>query len=635
MIRLLNYLERRVPRWLYNRWVQALLDGVVSLLAIWTAYGLRFEFHFAPASRYGLLLWAGVMPVARPLWLLLLRAYDHTWRFFSARDAFRLALRALSLSAVILGLKLLLSGPLPLIPYSVLILDLGIYLSLAVLLRFLRRQVYHASRATEATHQYRTLLIGSDKLLALALAHVCDQSDVNVVGLVSEDANLVGMRIDGVPVLGTPRQLPHLLAKHEVEVVILSGSDLPCCGSVMEIAPTLGAQVRILPSAHDLLNGRVEVRRTVGMEQVARLLPSRPLLRPHPQLLQALGQRSVLVTGAGGSIGSEISRQVSQLPVATLLMLDQDENSIFELQGQLATQPGRKLISLVGDIRDEALLERTFSQYRPQVVLHAAAYKHVPVMEQNACEAVLNNVLGTRQLVDAAIRFQCERFVMISTDKAVRPASVMGATKRIAEMLVQHKAQELNGLRRTQFACVRFGNVVGSRGSVVPIFLRQIHAGGPVTITHKEMTRYFMTIPQAVELVLQAATLASDGEVLMLDMGDPVKIVDFARELIRLAGLIPDTDIKIEVTGIRPGEKLHEQLWGEDASVNPTEFPQIYRVQNRTIPGGFSRLVEELETSAKRRVENQVIVEFLHRLPVDFRTRKGDRGGDLARAADS
>jgi FlaA1/EpsC-like NDP-sugar epimerase len=240
-------------------------------------------------------------------------------------------------------------------------------------------------------------------------------------------------------------------------------------------------------------------------------------------------------------------------------------------------------------------------------------------MENNCCEAVLNNVRGTRQLVDASIEYGCERFVMISTDKAVRPSSVMGATKRIAEIVVQRRAMAAGG--KTSFACVRFGNVLGSRGSVVPIFLRQIAAGGPITLTHEEMTRYFMTIPQAVQLVLQAATLASAGDVYMLDMGDPVKIVDLAKQLIQLSGLQPYQDIDIKFVGVRPGEKLHEQLWWEDAEVGATGVPFVFRVKALPVPEEFSALVTELERAAMRRVSNAEIQELLLKMPIGFLTQ--------------
>jgi FlaA1/EpsC-like NDP-sugar epimerase len=279
----------------------------------------------------------------------------------------------------------------------------------------------------------------------------------------------------------------------------------------------------------------------------------------------------------------------------------------------------KKIVPVVANIRDHEAVYRTFEHYSPDIVLHAAAYKHVPVMEGNCCEAVLNNVVGTRELADAAIEFNCERLVMISTDKAVSPSSVMGATKRTAELLIQQCANTVSHKgRKTHFACVRFGNVLGSRGSVVPIFLRQIAAGGPVTITHEEMTRYFMTIPQAVRLVLQAATLASHGDIYFLDMGDPVKIVDFAKHIIRLAGLTPGKDIDIKVVGKRPGEKLHEKLWSESALVTATAFRDVFQVKATMVPAGFPQFVAELESAARARKSDTAIQELLCRIPIDY-----------------
>jgi FlaA1/EpsC-like NDP-sugar epimerase len=277
-----------------------------------------------------------------------------------------------------------------------------------------------------------------------------------------------------------------------------------------------------------------------------------------------------------------------------------------------------EIVPFVGDIRDLNMLEELFSLHKPDVVLHAAAYKHVPVMEAHPCEAILNNVMGTRHLVDMAERFGCERFVMISTDKACHPASIMGATKRTAEIVVQDRAANPHFRSQTQFACVRFGNVLGSRGSVVPIFLRQIAAGGPVTITHEEMTRYFMSIPQAVQLVLQAATLASSGDVYMLDMGDPIKIIEFARALIRMSGLRPDIDIPIEFTGMRPGEKLHEQLWYEDANVANSPFPYVFRVKAKDLPRGIAAQINKLEKAGDARVSNEEIYSLLRSLPINY-----------------
>jgi FlaA1/EpsC-like NDP-sugar epimerase len=421
--------------------------------------------------------------------------------------------------------------------------------------------------------------------------------------------------------MGSPESLASLLVIHRIEVVVLSGANLKCAAQVIRDASVLEVQIRILPSGSELMDGKVRVNRSVSIDQLTQA-GGAAVSEVHPAVARCFNARTVLITGAGGSIGSEITRQVSALSVNRVVVLDQDENAIFELINELGVQDGREIVPIVGNIRDHEAVYRTFERYCPQIVLHAAAYKHVPVMEGNCCEAVLNNVVGTRELADAAIDFGCERLVMISTDKAVNPSSIMGATKRTAELLIQQRAGESNGASHgTHFACVRFGNVLGSRGSVVPIFLRQIAAGGPVTITHEEMTRYFMTIPQAVRLVLQAATLASQGDVYLLDMGDPVKIIDFAKDIIRLAGLTPGKDIDIKVVGTRPGEKLHEKLWQEDAMVTITTFHDVFQVKATAVPIGLEQLLEDLEFAARTRKSDSAIQELLCGLPIDYSPR--------------
>ncbi len=606
----------RVPRWVFSRKVQSLIDGVLAATAVMTAFLLRFDFRLPAASVEAMFIWALVFAIARPVSHLLSGCYRTTWRFFHLKDAFRLALCAFPVSIAALVFRVVEAGGAA-IPYSAIVIEYGAFLAFAASVRLLRRVTYEAVRPT-VSRSFRTLLVGNDTSLASAIRHVEVYRDVNLVGLLSEEPDVVGLRIAGVSVLGTPASLPRLLTSMGVEVVILSGADLQCIGDVVSCATEFGAQVRILPSARDLIDGKVQVSRTVAIDQIAKRRQAMPQT-PHPAVIDCLQGRTVLVSGAGGSIGSEIVRQISGLPVSRLVVLDHDENSIFELISQSNALAGKvEFVPIVGDIRDRTIVHRTFSEHRPDVVLHAAAYKHVPIMEFNSCEAVLNNVCGTRELVDAAIEFGCERFVMISTDKAVRPSSVMGATKRVAEVLVQHRAAEAQRKHGTHFACVRFGNVMGSRGSVVPIFLKQIAAGGPVTITHEDMTRYFMTIPQAVQLVLQAATLASSGDVYMLDMGNPVKIIEFAKELIQLAGLRPGKDIEIKVVGIRPGEKLHEQLWSEDATVTRTEFPYVFRVKAPPLNHDFPKALDALEQTARTRQSHEAIYELLQHLPIDF-----------------
>jgi FlaA1/EpsC-like NDP-sugar epimerase len=601
-----------IPTWLYHGYVRVILDGLTAAIAMIYAYVLRFDFHIEPKMQHSMWTWLCVVAVLRPLSLHLTRdGYHATWRFFDVRDGLALALRSLPVTIFLLLVRWCIPGA-PIVPYSVLILEFGIFLVFASALRVTRRLANEA--AYRPSGRPRALIVGGETTLASAVHHLHTCKEAQVVGLVSEDVRLAGVHIAGRPVLGSPESLASLLVRHRIEVVVLSGANLKCAAQVIRDASSLDVQVRILPSGSELMDGKVKVNRPVPIDQLARA-DAEMVNEVHPAVVRCFNARTVLITGAGGSIGSEIARQISALNVDRVVVLDQDENSIFELMNELSGPRGKEIVPIVGNIRDRETVHRTFELHSPQIVLHAAAYKHVPVMEGNCCEAVLNNVAGTRELADAAIEFGCERLVMISTDKAVNPSSVMGATKRTAELLIQHRADEGH---KTHFACVRFGNVLGSRGSVVPIFLRQIAAGGPVTITHQEMTRYFMTIPQAVRLVLQAATLASRGDVYLLDMGDPVKIVDFAKDIIRLAGLTPGKDIDIKVVGIRPGERLHEKMWREDALVTTTPFRDVFQVKATAVAVGLTQLLAELESAARSRRSDATIHELLCRLPIDY-----------------
>jgi len=619
--KIIRRLSIAAPDWFMWRAVQMALDGCVAASAVLFAYLLRFDFSVPQPEVWRMFAWMAVFAVERPILLLITRHYLATWRHFHLRDVLQLAAVSSAFTLLLAsfrGLSGVFGWRHP-IPYSVLVLELGIFLVLACSMRMARRLIYEGGRSDSAV-QLKTVVVGNDRTFASALKHVRSFSDVSILGLISEEERLVGYSISGYFVLGTPAALPRILAANAVALVIIAGADQDCVSEVVAIASEYGAQLRILPSAKDLISGDVRINRKVSIEQIA---PKRNGngINPgaaHPDVQWSFRNRSVLVTGAGGSIGSEICRQAVRLQIRELILLDQDENSIFELVNQLPSS-GVKIVPLVGDIRDRATVSNVFASHHPNIVLHAAAYKHVPIMECNPCEAVLNNVLGTRQLVEAAVAHSCERFVMISTDKAVRPSSVMGATKRVAELLVQMRAanQMDDG---TQFACVRFGNVMGSRGSVLPIFMRQIAAGEPITITHEEMTRYFMTIPQAVQLVLQAATLASTGDIYMLDMGDPVKIIEMAKELIRMAGLKPEVDIPINIVGTRPGEKLHEQLWREDAIVEDTSFPFVHRVMAFPTLEDFPMLLDELEDRAIRRSRDEEITALLEQMPLDYRS---------------
>jgi UDP-N-acetylglucosamine 4,6-dehydratase len=608
-----------MPAWTFNVATQLVLDSSMAAAALICALAIRFEFDLSRVSVY--VGWVPMIALIRPLVLWAMRGYRSTWRHFHLSDGLDLtAASAIVTSALILFRAFGAFGsPVKPLPYSIAVSETCLFVAFATALRVMRRLSYAAIHANGRLAR-RAILVSDDFSVAGAVRLIEPYQDVNLIGILSTDRKMHGRTIAGITVLGGPEALQEMIVTHGADIVLMTSSGVHQSDEISSKATALGVPLHIVPTARDLVADKVRVSRALAVEQVIEKF-NRLNTEPHPMVVETLHQKCVLVTGAGGSIGSEISRQVAFLPVTKLVLLDQDENSIFELLRQLECACA-EIVSCVGDIRDATLLERVFSAHKPDVVLHAAAYKHVPVMEANPCEAVLNNVTGTRLLIEAAERHRCERFVMISTDKAVHPSSVMGATKRAAELLVQQRAGHRGHLPRPQFACVRFGNVVGSRGSVVPIFLRQIAAGGPVTITDQEMTRYFMTIPQAVQLVLRAATLASTGDIYMLDMGDPVKIIEFARELIRMAGLRPDIDIPIRITGTRPGEKLHEQLWYEGAEVSETLFTSVFRVKAQSVPQNVAEEVAMLERAAASRVSDDEIIGLFCTLPLDY---QGDK----------
>ena len=607
----------RLPRQFFSRWGQVGIDACLSVISVWLAYQLRFD--FAVPAGHKELMWLGALSLAvlRPLCLMLIGAYRGIWRHFNLDDLLLFALGALPPTVIAFLFRLI--WPIPIrkagLPLTVIIVDYGIFLLLGLGVRSVRRFLYEAS--LKGGKRKRTLLVGSEEGLAAALRQAPLNPDIFIVGLLTSDEKLHGSRISGFDVLGDVLSLPKKLLTGEIDLVLISDADPQAIGGVVETAVHFGVEVRLLPSAAKIISGDIRV----SAQPKAEFALAQSVTvdeQPHSSVLEAYAGKSVLITGAGGSIGSELARQVSCLPVSRLVLLDQDENAMFRIHGELSGRSKGNLFAVVGDIRDRDLIRSAFRTHKPQIVLHAAAYKHVPVMEYNCAEAVLNNVFGTRNLAEAALDSAAERFLMVSTDKAVNPSSMMGASKRMAELLVQHLAAKQSNGCVTRCACVRFGNVLGSAGSVVPIFLQQIASGGPITITDAEMTRYFMTIPEAVQLILQASTLGSNGEIYMLDMGDPVKITTLAHRLIEMSGLRPGHDIEIKFVGTRPGEKLHEQLWTDTTQVTPTSFPRVLSVQPPLPAQDFHHHLQSLETAAFTREDEHVRKTMLV-MPINYK----------------
>lgn len=525
--------------------------------------------------------------------------YRRLWVYASTNELRLITVAVTTASVLTSGIMLLLInfGRIqPGMPRSALGIDWLLSLVLIGGSRFALRILAEQSASHRDGKAKRTLIIGAGDAGALVARELQKSSPLNLlpIGFLDDDPAKQNHEIYGVSVIGRVSNLPEILDHHQVEEVIIAIPSAP--GSIIRLVNDAcrqkGIPSRTMPGIYELIGGKVSVNRLREVD-ITDLLRREPVKIDNRLIGGILSGRRVLVTGAGGSIGREICRQVARWSPAGLILLGHGENSIFESLLELKEDFPLLLIQpLIADVRDTNRIQEMFKLYQPQVVFHAAAHKHVPLMEANAEEAVTNNVLGTRNVVEAANRHGVERLVLISTDKAVRPVSIMGATKRLAEMIVLDAAQR----SRRAYSVVRFGNVLGSRGSVVPLFKNQIARGGPVTVTHPEMHRYFMTIPEAVHLVLQAAAMGQGGEVFMLNMGQQVRILDLAEDLIKLSGLEPQRDIEITFTGIRPGEKLREDLWEDGMQFVPTPHSEIFRASEEEKVDGtqLARVIEQL-----------------------------------------
>ncbi len=437
----------------------------------------------------------------------------------------------------------------------------------------------------------------------------------DVVGFLDDDTAKHNLSISGVLVLGTISELPQVAEEYDIDEAIIAFSQVSGQKSkeIFELCERADVTVKVLPNLSDIIGGQVNISklREINLED---LLRRNPVKLNYDAVVKMLSGKTVMVTGAGGSIGSEICRQIAGCGPEKLLLLGHGENSLFSISNELIRKnPYLKIEILVVDIRDRKRMENIYRRFNPEIVFHAAAHKHVPMMEMNVEEAVTNNVMGTRTVVELAEKYGVERFVTISSDKAVNPTNVMGTTKRITELIVRAA-----GFRTEKpFVSVRFGNVLGSRGSVVPLFKKQIDEGGPITVTHAEMTRFFMTIPEATQLVLQAGAMGTPGDVFVLDMGEPVKIVDMANDLIKLSGFKPGVDIPIKFTGLRPGEKMHEELFGGQEDPVKTEHAKIFRAPNQELLENLDSLLDELIGLAKEGDKAKVLT-LLQKIVPEF-----------------
>jgi FlaA1/EpsC-like NDP-sugar epimerase len=599
-----------------HRLWQVAADAALVAAAWWLAFQLRFDNGLPPY--YDVLLERAILLVVgiKIGVFIVLGFYNRWWRYVSTRDMWRVVLGA-ALASVVAGLTLYFVSPVQGIrlPRSVFVLDFLLTLALVAGARLAARTIFERpSVGGLMARGKEVVIVGAGDAGQLVIRELQRNRALGYtpIGIVDDDTRKRNLRVHGVRVLGTTDELAHVLRDNRPDELLIAipSADGEVRRRVVEVARDEGVPVKTLPGLYELISGDSNLAAQIRPVQVEDVLGRAQVEVDLEEVAAYLGGQTVLVTGAGGSIGSELCRQIARARPARLVLVENGETPLFEIERELLDERAfSAAIPVLADVCNRSKMRQVFERYRPTVVFHAAAYKHVPLMEANPLESVRNNALATKAIADVAVEFGADRFVLVSTDKAVNPKTVMGQSKALCEWIV-----EAYGSRRdisTRFVAVRFGNVLGSSGSVIPIFRRQIAKGGPVTVTHPDMTRYFMTIPEAASLVVQAGAIGGEGEIFVLDMGEAVRILDLARNMIRLSGKEPDRDVPIDFVGARPGEKLHEELWGADEEVRPTSHPKIQRVKRAGADA--ARLERELE-ALEVLVEGGETLEVVSRL---------------------
>ena len=609
---------------LRNRYV-FLLDVLFLSLIPTAALFLRIEEKLFAGNYWNSLFIYTICTVALRLILYVFGGlYKRYWRYASVEDLLQIISVSLVSAILIVSLFFTVRVFIPFdIPRSVPFIDSVLALLVTAGVRFSIRVFVRTPNRMSNAKTNRMMIMGAGDAGAAISREILNTPDLGMelIGFLDDDKDKHGVWIHGIPVLGGRQHIRHVVNDYELNEIIIAMPSAPgkIIREVVRICEKCNIKVRTMPGLYNLLNGSVSVNqlREVNIDD---LLRRNPIQTDIDAVRQLVHHQVILITGAGGSIGSELCRQIWQCRPKQIVLVGHGENSIFDIHNelrrsaqQLDLDPERYVAAVIGDIRFPQRIQQIVRKYRPHIIFHAAAHKHVPLMEHNPAEAITNNVIGTRNIVNAAVDNNVAHFVMISTDKAVNPTNVMGGSKRVAELLV-HQAAHKSG---RPYVAVRFGNVLGSRGSVIHTFRRQILAGGPITITHPDITRFFMTIPEAVQLVLQAAVLGSGGEVFVLDMGEPVKIVDLARDLIALSGLENGRDIDIEYIGLRPGEKLYEELFIGDEAYVRTAHEKIFHASNAgsLVPIHLDSAVDRLHQAALDDDRLLILLELKRLIP--------------------
>lgn len=599
---------------------------ILLVLAIYTSVFItRFEGNIPFEHLKQFWFFLPLLPLIRIATNYMMGLYYHLWKYFGMREMLSVVY-ATTLGSIAFVLVVYLTNNSS-FPRSIFLFEWALMLIAFLLVRSSRRFSQEIINMQKRSKQ-RALIIGA----GIAGQHLVTEMMRNPdnyympIGFIDDDRQKFKARINGLKVFGDRHSIPSVVKDWEIDIIIISipSANPGIVKEIVEICSRTKAEVKIIPSIQEIISGDVNVShiREIRIED---LLGRKPIIIDNYELSDLIKNRTVLITGAGGSIGSELVCQLSRFNPEQVVILGHGENSIFRISNKLKEEyPQLKQVRIIADIKDKKMIERVFQEFRPQIVFHAAAHKHVPLMEENLFEAIMNNVYGTKVLVECSAKYGVKKFVNISTDKAVNPTSVMGTTKRMAELVVKY----FNSLSDTEFITVRFGNVIGSRGSVIPIFQEQIKKGGPLNVTHPEMTRYFMTIPEAVQLVMQAAALGKGSEIFVLDMGEPIKITELAINMIKLSGY-SEKDIAIKYTGIREGEKLHESLFMDSEKIDKTKHEKImvsyldinYTNFQEDLEGLF-KYTSEFDTEKVNEIVIKLVPDFKHKLEIDQRLAK-------------
>jgi FlaA1/EpsC-like NDP-sugar epimerase len=599
-------------------------DLVLIIVSVIGSYLLRLELESAFQVYFkSAVIMTCIALLIKPLIHYVFGLYRRMWQYASVKELWLITLSVTVGSLIVSSLMMMLFQfkVFTAFPRSVLIIDWIISIvatgGTRFIMRILAENTNQPQGSLDGSMPKKVLIVGAGDGGAIVVRELLKTPQLNMipVGFLDDDPTKQNMVINNIRVIGTVTDIENIISKIKLDEVIIAIPSAP--GRVARLVASACHKAHIpfrtIPGIYELIEGKIGVSRLREV-QITDLLRRKPTRLNDQKIREKLKGSSIMVTGAGGSIGRELCRQIARRDPEVLYLLGHGENSIFEIYQELKeTHADVKTVAIIADIRDEVRMRRVFEKNTPEIVFHAAAHKHVPLMEDNVEEAVTNNIIGTRNVARLCKEFQVEHLVMISTDKAVHPINMMGASKRFAEMVVLDESRDAIG----DFSIVRFGNVLGSRGSVVPIFKQQIARGGPITITHPEMKRYFMTIPEAVYLVLQSATFSENGDIFILNMGEQVRILDLAEDLIRLSGLEPGRDIELVFTGIRPGDKLSEDLWDEGHNFKPTPHPDIFRLDRKNELTGkeLDEVVKQLERMAASGQSTEILKRIEDILP--------------------